>query len=163
MSEHVTALYHNLYDAGRAIEDLVASGVAPTEISLITSEARAPILEVEYDIDARRSAPAFGAIGGALGAIGARLTPSRSGRRGGGLLATGPLLSMLSAAGATGGLASSLRSAGLSGRKAKFYEDEIRKHDALMVGVESARFEPVIVRNILERHHATTVSEPPSA
>lgn len=158
MSGHVTALYHNLYDAGRAIEDLVASGVAPGEISLVTSEARAPIFEIEYDEDTRRSA-AFGAIGGALGAIGARLTTSP--KRGPGLLATGPLLTTLASQdGHSNGLADWLRNVGIPARKARFYEHEIRRHDALMVGVASIRHEPVVVRNILERHHATTVTEP---
>ena len=158
MSGHVTALYHNLYDAGRAIEDLVASGVAPAEISLVASEARAPIFQIEYDSDARRSAAAFGAIGAALGAIGARLGPARG--SGAGILATGPLLATLSGAVADRGLAESLRTVGVSGRKAKFYEHEIRKHGALVVGVDSKRYEPVVVRNILERHHATAVTEP---
>lgn len=160
MSGYVTALYHNLYDAGRAIEDLVASGVAPAEISLVTSEARAPILEIEYDKDARRVAAASGAIGGALGAIGARLTAPPAG--GAGILATGPLLTRIAtsrAGGSGSGFAASLQSVGISGREARFFEHEIRKHDALIVGVTSARHEPVVVRNILERHHATTVTE----
>ena len=158
MSGHVTALYHNLYDAGRAIEDLVACGVAPTEISLVTSEARGPIFHIEYDQDARCSAAAFGAIGAALGAIGARLTVSPG--SGAGILATGPLATPASHGAGASRLGDWLRSAGISGRKAKFYEHEIREHDALMVGVESKRHEPVVVRNILERHHATTVTEP---
>lgn len=159
MSGQVTALYHNLYDAGRAIEDLVASGVGPGEISLVTSEARAPIFEIEYDEDAGRSAAAFGAIGGALGAIGARLTASRGGNSG--ILATGPLLTMLSGPGCRARtLADSLRTVGISGSTARFYEHEIRRHEALMIGVLCQRYEPVIVRNILERHHATTVTEP---
>lgn len=158
MSGHVTALYHNLYDAGRAIEDLVASGVAPGEISLLTSEARAPIFEIEYDENARRSAAAFGAIGGALGAIGARLTASPG--RGGRLLATGPLPGSFPApARRAGRLADSLRAVGLAGEKANFYEHEICRHEALMIGVTCSRYETVIVRNILERHHATSVSE----
>ncbi len=157
MSGHVTALYHNLYDAGRAFEDLVASGVAPGEISFVTSEARAPLLEIEYDGDARRSAAGSGAIGGALGAIGAQLTASPDGD----FLATGPLLATLATARAGGlGFAATLRSVGISGRDAKFCEHEIRRHDALMVGVASRRHEPVVVRNILERHHASTVIEP---
>ena len=159
MSGHVTALYHNLYDAGRAIEDLVASGVSPGEISLITSEARAPIFEIEYDADARRSAAAFGAIGGALGAIGAKLTASPGSSAG--ILATGPLLTTLAGPDSRAhGLVGSLRTVGLSGSRARFYDHEIRRHDALMVGVQSKRHEPVVVRNILERHHATAVTEP---
>lgn len=158
MSGHVTALYHNLYDAGRAIEDLVASGVAPGEISLVTSEARAPIFEVEYDENAPRSSAA-GAIGGALGVIGARLSASPGG--GAGILATGPLLTTLASFGAGGHcLADTLLSVGIPERDARFYEHEIRKHDALMVGVASLRHEPVLVRNILERHHASAVAEP---
>lgn len=159
MRGHVTALYHNLYDAGRAIEDLVASGVAPGEISLVTSDARAPIFEIEYDEGSRRSAAAFGAIGGALGAIGAKLTASPGSSAG--ILATGPLLTTLSGPESCARrLVDSLRIAGLPARKAEFYEHEIRRHDALMVGVESRRHEPVVVRNILERHHATAVTEP---
>ena len=158
MSGCVTALYHNLYDAGRAIEDLVASGVAPGEISLVTSEARAPILEIEYDGDTR-SATASGAIGVALGAIGARLTACPAGDSG--ILATGPLLTTLATARAgRHGFAATLRSVGISGRDAKFCEHEIRRHDALMVGVASRHHAPVVVRTILERHHATTVIEP---
>ena len=157
MSGHVTALYHNLYDAGRAIEDLVASGVAPGEISLITSEARAPILQIEYDGGSRNSAAAYGAIGSALGAIGADLASSPGGEAG--ILAAGPLLVTLASRGAGGGLAGSLLSIGIPEHEAKFYEHEIRKHGALMVGAASPRHEPPVVRNILERHHATTVTE----
>lgn len=156
MSGHITALYHNLYDAGRAIEDLVASGVSPGEISLITSEARAPIFQVEYEEAARGPC---GAIGGALGAMGAHLASSPGG--GTGILAAGPLLVTLAGVGTAGaGLAGSLLRAGIAEQEAKFYEHEIRKHDALMVGVASLRHQPVVLRNILERHHATTVTAP---
>jgi hypothetical protein len=157
MSGHITALYHNLYDAGRAIEDLVASGVAPGEVSLITSEARSPIFQVEYEEAARGPRQACGAIGGALGAMGAHLASSPGG--GTGILAAGPLLVSLAGVGTAGvGLAGSLLRAGIPEREAKFYEFEIRKHDALMVGVASLRHQPAVIRNILERHHPSAVT-----
>lgn len=156
MSGHVTALYHNLYDAGRAIEDLVASGVSPEEISLITSESRSPIFQVEYEEEAQRPRVASGAIGGALGAMGAHLASSPGGVSG--ILAAGPLLVSLAGVGtARIGLAGSLRRAGIREHDAKFYEHEIRKHDAVMVGVASVRHQPIVIRNILDRHHATSV------
>jgi hypothetical protein len=154
MSGQVTALYHNLYDAGRAIEDLVASGVGPDEISLVTSEARAPILEIEYGEPERDAAAGSGAIGGALRAIGGSLTASGNS----GIIATGPLLSAL--ADGDRALAESLRTAGLPKRGARLYADEIRRHDALMVGVRSGRHASGTVRGILERHHASAVTEP---
>lgn len=161
MSGHVAALYHNLYDAGRAIEDLVASGIAPGEISLVTSKARAPILRAEYDEGTLEPAAGCGAIGGALGAIGAHLSSSPGG--GDGLLATGPVLTSLATFTTNGGLAGSLRNIGISKRESEFCAREIRKHDALMVGVACLRHEPVVIRNILERHHATLVAEPARA
>lgn len=159
MNAHITALYHNLYDAGRAIEDLVASGVSPGEISLITSAARSPIIQIEYEQAARGPCVANGAIGSALGAMGAHLASSPGG--GAGLLAAGPLLVTLAGIGTTGvGLAGSLLRAGIPEHEATFYEHEISKHDALMVGVASLRHEPIVIRNILERHHATAVTAP---
>lgn len=157
MSGQITALYHNLYDAGRAIEDLVASGVAPDEISVVTSEARAALFEVEYEEAARGPATASGAIGGALRAIGANLITSPGDS---GIIATGPLRSTLSGEGGMRTLADTLQAVGFSKRGARFYSHEIRKHDALMVGVEGAGYESEEVRSILGRHHATAISDP---
>ena len=50
--------------------------------------------------------------------------------------------------------------AGLPSRDAKFYEHEIRRHDALMVSVTILRHQTVSIQNILERHHATSVTLP---
>ena len=160
MKGHLTALYHEVGDAGRAIEDLISAGVYRDEISMLTTEGRASHFGVRKASKAPEGAVAGGLLGGALGAIGASLGTAAT--AGVGILATGPILMGLAGLGtgaAVGGLAGALAGLGIPEHEAKFYEREIRDRNAILIGVATQRHDRDDIAEILSRHNPAKMTE----
>lgn len=160
MNNHVTALFREFDNAGRAVQALLEQGVTQGEISLVANEGTASHFGVHEGSKAPEGVVASGLIGGALGAIGSTLITAAS--AGAGIFATGPILvglAGLGGGGALGGLAGSLAGLGVPEHEARFYEQEIRKRDAILVGVASLRHDPIRIKNTLNRYCDANVAE----
>ena len=160
MTQYVTALFDDLERASRTIDDLISAGIHRDEISMITNEGRASHFGVKSGSKAPEGAVTGGMIGGAIGAIGAGLVTAAT--AGVGILATGPILVGLAGLGTgavVGGLAGALVGLEIPEHEAKFYENEIRERDAILIGVATERHDHDKVAQILARHGPVRMRE----
>lgn len=138
MKKHVTAIYYDAATAERIVDALLGAGIERERISVLTTEGGgARHFGLKPGTKAAEGAAAGGAIGGVLGLLAGSLAAAAS--AGVGLLATGPILIGLAGLGtgaAAGGLAGALAGVGIPETEAKFYEQEIRDKDAVLIGVE---------------------------
>ncbi len=139
--KEISALYTEPADARRAHTGLLAAGFAPSDISVLMSEAtRGKHFAIEGNTKAAEGAATGGVIGGALGAIAAGLVAvGVIALPGVGLLAAGPILAALAGAGAgaaVGGLSGGLIGLGFPEHEAKLYSERIAK-GAILVGVHT--------------------------
>lgn len=142
---NITGIFDNRIEAERAITELFNAGFDKDDISLIvTDSARDKILSdrvktVEGDEASRaaKGGATGAAVGGALGAIAAGLTAIGSiVVPGAGLLVVGPVVAVLSGAGAgaaVGGLAGALINAGYPNDEAKRYEEAVKAGKVLVI------------------------------
>ena len=136
----VAGIFDNQIVADKAVSELLDVGFTKDDISLIMSEQTRNTLFSRTDDEANRTAKGTAtgaALGGALGALVAGLTVVGSvATSGGALLLSGPIVAVLSGAGAggvAGGLAGALIRAGFATDEANRYEEEIKRGKAVVV------------------------------
>jgi hypothetical protein len=128
----VTALFYDSNDMERAIEALIARGIAPGDLSLMVSRTTAG----RYFMPGSSQAGDDDEIDGPLAVMAANLVAASSGNAA--VLATGPMMTALVALGTharIGGIAAGLCSLGIGEHEAAFCEHSIRNCDALLLGV----------------------------
>lgn len=133
MSCLATALFYDSDDMERAIDALIARGIALGDLSLMVSRSTAgryfsPGGPLDQDDEDGND--------GSLAALAANLVAACSGNAA--VLATGPMMTALAARGThsmIGGITAGLCSLGLGEHEAAFCEHSIRNCDALLLGV----------------------------
>jgi hypothetical protein len=162
MTSVLTGLFKNGTAAASAVDQLVASGVNPDDISVIATET---VGREEFGIEtksrmAEGAAIGAGSVGGiaalAAGFLGVGVLASS----GVGLIAAGPVIAALSGAGAgaaTGGVLGGLVGLGISAQEIKFYEDAIDE-GAVLVGVQTEGNDEDEINRIFENSDATKVT-----
>lgn len=159
---NVAGVFDNKAQAHEALSKLLDAGFKKDDISIIVSDnARHVIFSAPADDEGTRTAKggAAGALfGGAVGALLAGLTlVGTIAVPGAGLLAAGPLVGVLSGAGAgaaVGGLSGVLVSQGFAVDEAQRYEDEI-KHGKAVVVVHTDDKKAAIARSVLQNSNAS--------
>ena len=139
MAHLVTGIFANRAAAELAVDQLVASGYARDDISVLMSDAtRGREFGITEDSKAPEGAAAGAALGGVLGAIAAGLiSVGIIAIPGIGLVAAGPIIAALAGAGAggaAGGLLGALVGAGIPEHEAQFFNEELSK-GGILVGV----------------------------
>ena len=137
----VAGIFDNQIVADKAVSELLDVGFTKDDISLIMSEqTRSTFFSTTDDETNRtaRGATVGATMGVVLGALIAGLTAvgSIAATSGGALLLSGPIVAILSGAGAggiTGGLAGALVRAGFATNEASRYEEEIKRGKAVVV------------------------------
>jgi len=136
----VAGIFDSRIVADTAVAELLDVGFTKDNISLIMSEQTKKTFFSSTDDEANRTAKGAttGAVlGGALGALVAGLTVAGTlVTSGGALLLSGPIVAVLSGAGAggvVGGLAGALTRAGFAADEASRFEEEIKRGKAVVV------------------------------
>jgi len=136
----VAGIFDNKMVADKAVAELLDAGFTKDNISLIMSEETKKKFFRSTDDEANRTAKgatAGAAMGVALGALIAGLTAAGTiVTSGGALLLTGPMVAILSGAGAggvAGGLVGALVRAGFAADEAGRFEEEIKRGKAVVV------------------------------
>lgn len=160
MNRHVIGLFYDSERARKAIAALVEAGVERGEISMIAAEEHAGHFELVEATKVPEGVAVGGAVGGAIG-LGATLI-AVSGATGG-VLAIGPLLIALAGLGfgtSIGGVVGALVGIGLPEHEARFYEDEVVRGGAALVGVATLRHADARTASILHRNGAASITRP---
>ena len=137
--KNVSAVFETRFEAERAVSQLMSEGFSNNDISLIMSDsARNAFAKEDEEIDRVAKGGAAGAaIGSTLGALLAGLTAVGSiVVSGGGLLVAGPIVAILSGAGAggiIGGLSGALIKAGYESDDAERFAKDIEAGKAIVV------------------------------
>ncbi len=161
MARTIVALYDNFGTAQSAVQDLVDSGFARTDISLVANDASGEYrryadggLADDDDVKAGEGA-GFGAVVGTLVGLGVALIPGI-----GPVIAAGPLAAALmagigaAAGAATGGVVASLVDFGVPEEEAHVYAEGLRRGSTL-VSVVAEEEHTARVEDILNRHNPT--------
>ena len=137
---NVTGIFDSKYKADRAVNKLKSDGFTDNDISLIMSDKTRDAFFGNISDETSQVAKSGAAgvvIGGALGALLAGLTAVGSiVLTGGSVLVAGPIVAVLSGAGAggiVGGLSGALISAGFATDEAYKFEDEVNASKAIVV------------------------------
>lgn len=159
MADHVTALFYDATEASRAVEALVSAGVKKEELSLFArDEVMANHFGIKTSSKASEGAATGGAIGGTLGLIaGSAVTAATAGI---GILATGPILIGLAGLGTgavAGGLAGGLIGLGIPEHEAKYYDEQIREKDAILIGVTTEDHDRGRIKAILDKFETASL------
>ncbi|MBY0356136.1 MAG: hypothetical protein K2Q12_10485 [Rickettsiales bacterium] len=158
--KNTAGIFNNRQEASKAIADLVERGFEPKALSLLMSdETRKERFHDESISDETAKGGLSGAaIGGVLGALLGGLTAIGSLTVPGvGILAAGPLVAILTGAGAggtIGGLSGALIKAGFSDHDARHFEDKIAKGDVVLVVHIDNEKEQLAANEILRAHNA---------
>lgn len=159
MPQTVVALYRQLPDARRVVDDLIAAGFEREAISLVVAdpdEEHADLIAAHGDEDetARGDGMAQGAmIGGALGGLAGLLfgLAAFSIPGLGPLIVAGPLYTAVMGAGVgglSGGLLGALAEVGVPETEAAFYEEGVRRGHALVaLATDDVRRARAIMKN----------------
>lgn len=164
MSKSIVGIAKNRIDVESAIDDLQASGISSTDISVLIPESggvpeTGTVKATKAPEGATTGVVAGGITGGTLGllaGIGALAIPGV-----GPFIAAGPLLAALSGAavGATaGGVVGALVGMGIPELEAKVYEDRIKKGGYLVAVHVNDSNEQKDIREILKRNHLEDIS-----
>jgi hypothetical protein len=154
VSKLVTGIFQSRESAELASEELIRSGFAPEDISLLVSETtHGREFAVKQATKAPEGAATGAAVGGVLGAVAAGLAavatisvPPL------GFLAAGPLVAALAglgAGGAAGGLIGALTGLGIPENEAKFYHGELSK-GGILLGVYAHQDRIKLAKEILD-------------
>jgi len=140
MSDMYVVAYETVPEASIAVEHLVANGVPKKDIGLLMSDqTHGAHFDIEANEKTAEGAGVGGAVGTALGAIGATAAAAAGlAIPGIGFLAAGPIMTALAGAGAgaaTGGLVGGLVGMGIPEHEAKAYEG-VLQNDGCLVGVK---------------------------
>jgi len=163
----IVAMFDNLSDAQDAVQDLVNTGIARDDISLVANDQEgrySSALQRDMDDDDNNGAAAGGAvtgaavggIGGVLLGLGALAIPGI-----GPVIAAGPLVAGLIGAGvgaAVGGLVGALIDAGVPEEQAGYYVEGVRRGGTLLtVGAPESRVDEVV--RILNQYEPVNIDE----
>lgn len=149
MTNHVAALFYDMNEAEGAVKVLVSQGIALADISLVLSNRTASRHFASSGPDKRRQSREGGDR--ILESLADDLVSAAAGSIG--ILATGPIMAALAAKGTdafVGGMSAGLCGLGIPAEQAAFYENEIRGHDAMLVGVTTGRHHPARVKAYLQ-------------
>ena len=154
MSKLVTGIFQSRESAELASEELIRSGFAPEDISLLVSETtHGREFAVKQATKAPEGAATGAAVGGVLGAVAAGLAAVATiSVPGLGFLAAGPLVAALAglgAGGAAGGLIGALTGLGIPENEAKFYHGELAK-GGILLGVYAHQDRVKLAKEILD-------------
>lgn len=161
MSTLVTGLFASRSAAENASEELIRSGFAPDDISLLMSETtQGREFAVKHATKAPEGAATgatiggvIGAIAGGLAAVGTLAVPGLA------LVAAGPVVAALTGLGAgaaAGGLTGALVGLGIPEHEAKFYDEELRQ-GGILLGVYTHNDRAKLARDILNASGAEKV------
>lgn len=162
MTNRIYALYESMETAVTAINELMAQGILPGNISVIThdpDEKYAKYLDLGDDVDAE-DGTGFGALIGALTGLSVALIPGF-----GPVFATGPLAAALIAgigagAGAvTGGITAALVDFGADEEDVKYYEQVLRDGGAIAIIDTLSETDEELVENILKSHRPLEIED----
>ena len=154
MSTLITAVFSSRMGAEQAAEELIKSGFAPEDISILMSDTtRGREFGVTQSTKAPEGAAAGATIGGVLGAVAGGLAALGTlAIPGLALVAAGPIVAALTGLGAgaaTGGITGAMIGLGIPEHEAKFYDQEI-KQGGILLGVYSHKDRVKLAREILE-------------
>jgi len=159
----VTGIFERKADANSALSELLDAGFTKSDISLIVSDkARNTIFGPTEDETSRaaKGGATGAALGGAAGAIIAGLTATGSLLvPGANLLMVGPIVAILSGAGAgaaVGGLTGALINAGIPESEAGRYESELTAGKAIIIVHAANAAKADMARSILQSTGAMT-------
>lgn len=164
MSKSIVGIAKNRLDVESAIDDLQASGISATDISVLIPDSggvpeTGTVKATKAPEGATAGVVAGGLTGGTVGllaGIGALAIPGL-----GPFIAAGPLMAALSGAavGATaGGIVGALTGMGIPELEAKVYEDRIKKGGYLVAVHVNDDNRSKDIREILKRNHLEDVS-----
>ncbi|HMI30538.1 MAG TPA: hypothetical protein VK527_02280 [Candidatus Limnocylindrales bacterium] len=162
MSKLITGIFTSRVRAEQAADELVRSGFAPEDVSLLMSEStRGREFAVKKSSKAPEGAATGATIGGVLGAAAAGLAAVASlSVPGLAIVAAGPLVAALTGLGAgaaAGGVTGALIGLGIPEHEAKFYHKEIEK-GGILVGVYTHSDRVELARDILNAAGADKVT-----
>jgi len=162
MSKLITGIFTSRVRAEQAADELVRSGFAPEDVSLLMSEStKGREFAVKKSSKAPEGAATGATIGGVLGATAAGLAAVASlSVPGLAIVAAGPLVAALTGLGAgavAGGVTGALIGLGIPEHEAKFYHKEIEK-GGILVGVYTHSDRVELARDILNAAGADKVT-----
>jgi uncharacterized protein (TIGR02271 family) len=165
MAKTIVALYDDFSDAQRAVNELVNSGIARDDISIVANDATGEYGQhLDVDRDEGTSGTMAGAgigavlggIGGLLIGLGALAIPGI-----GPVIAAGPIVTTLAGAGigaVAGGLVGALVDLGVPEEEAHYYAEGVRRGGSLVtVTTSDAMAEEVV--DILENYDPVDIEE----
>jgi len=163
VSKLVTAIFNSRSAAEQAVEELIKSGFAREDISLLMSETtRGREFAVKKTSKVPEGAATGMTVGGVVGAVAAGLAAVGTiAVPGLALVAAGPLVAALAGLGAgaaAGGLTGALIGLGIPEHEAKFYDKELEK-GGILVGVYAHDDKNKLARDILESAGAEKVGK----
>lgn len=156
MTRQVLAVFKEQLTADNAASQLMASGIAQSDISILMGEGyKGDHFGVEGGNKAAEGVATGGVAGGVIGAIiaGVAATGAIAATGGAGLLAAGPIVAAFTGAGAgaaAGGLVGGLVGLGIPEHKAKLYKDIIDNDGGFLLGVETTNDNTGRVKQILK-------------
>jgi len=161
MSKLITGIFHTRESAEMAAEELVKSGFASDDVSILMSDTtQGREFAIKKSTKAPEGAATGAAVGGTLGAIAAGLaavaTLTIPGLQ---ILAAGPVVAALTGLGAgaaAGGLTGALIGLGIPEHEAKFFHEEIER-GGILLGVYTHADRAKIAKEILESAGAEKV------
>ncbi len=175
MSEVVLALYDNVEDAHRAVDDLVNSGFKRGDIGVAVNDPNksyvgdgeyADVVHEDEDVDGAEGAGFGATVGGLTGLVAGLVAITIPGV--GPIIAAGPLAAVLggatgaaigAVAGAvTGGITASLIHIGVPEEEATTYTEAVRRGHAL-VTVTASGADLTRASEILRRHHSVDIEQ----
>jgi len=163
MSKLITGIFTSRARAEQAVDELMRSGFAPEDVSLLMSEStQGREFAVKRSTKAPEGAATGATIGGVLGAVAAGLAAVGTITVPGlALVAAGPVVAALAGLGvgaAAGGLTGALLGLGIPEHEAKFYAKEIEK-GGILVGVYAHSDRVDTARDILNAAGADKVTK----
>jgi uncharacterized membrane protein len=172
MANTIAALFDTRDQAQRAVQDLIDNGIASSNISIVSQDARGDVRrevggESKAAEGAGTGAVSGGLLGGALGllvGIGALAIPGI-----GPVIAAGPLAAALGSAGAgtvvgaaagaaTGGIIGALVGAGIPENEAHVYAEGVRRGGTLVL-VDNSSASASMVTQILRNDGSVDVNQ----
>lgn len=160
--KNIAGIFYDRTEANRAVADLLNRGFLKDDISLLMSEEarKRHFHDVDHSEELAKGGMLGATFGGVLGALVAGLTAVGSlSIPGIGLLAAGPIVAALAGAGAgaaVGGLSGALIAAGFSASEAKYFEDQIRKGNVVLIVRTDNENEMLTAHDVLRQHEAVT-------
>lgn len=159
----IVALYDELFDAYQAVQELIDSGIAPEDISVVAGDLdrrysrylehedmRGP--DMDDEAEGALAGGAIGSLAGLLLGLGALAIPGI-----GPVIAAGPLMAGLTGA-IVGGLTGAIVGWGVPETKARIYSEAVRRGSTL-VAVRAPESMAGEVTAIINRHNPVDIEK----